>query len=130
MSVVPEKNVFVGKKLAVQTPIDLQVAEMERLEDEDIEAYDRWVIIRTVQAWSFFKENKGSFVKALRLEAQVFAAAKTESVIEAMNRRNYIILKIKVRKLSEILDILRSNYDYQVPTVLHDQAVVTQLFII
>lgn len=78
-----------------------------------------------MQPLSFFKENKGSFAKDLRLEEQVFAAAKTESAIEEMNRRNYILLKIKVRNLNEILDVLRSNYDYQGPTTFHDQAVIT-----
>lgn len=66
------------------------------------------VIIRTVQPLSFFKENKGSVAKALRLELQVFAPAGTESVIEALNRKNYILLKIKFQNLNEILDVLRS----------------------
>lgn len=37
-------------------------------------------------------------------------------------------MKIKFHKLNEILDVLRSNYEYQGPTTFHDQAVITHLF--
>lgn len=84
-----------GKKSAVHTAIDLQITKMERLRDEEIESFDRRIIIRTIHPLYFFKEKKGSFSTATRIEEQVFADAGTESVIKAMNRRNYILPKIK-----------------------------------
>lgn len=45
-----------------------------------------------------------------------------------MNIGNYILLKIEIQKLTERLDILGSNYNYQVPITFHDQFVMTQLF--
>lgn len=37
------------------------------------------------------------------------------------------MLKAKVQKLGDTLNVLRSNYDFQGPTSSHDQAVITQL---
>lgn len=106
----------------------MQIVEIERLVEEEIESYDWWVIIRNILPLYFFKKNKVSFAKALHLEEQVFAAAGTESVIEVMNKRNNILLKIKIWKMNEIFDILLSSYDYQEPTTFHNQAVITQIF--
>lgn len=72
-------------KSSVQTAIDLQISETESLADEEIGFFDQWFKTRIIQPLLFFKDNKGSFSKALLLEQKVFAAARTESVIEAMN---------------------------------------------
>lgn len=50
-------------------------------------------------------------------------------MIESMSRRNYILLKIKVRLMNDSLVVLRSNYDFQGLIAYHDQAIITQLFI-
>lgn len=84
--------------------------------------------IRTVQLLLFFKENKGSFAKVLKIEQKVFAVARTDSLMEAMSRRNYILLEIKIQKMNDALAFLSSNYDFEGPTSYHDQPVITQLF--
>lgn len=61
MSVVPGESVFMDKKSAINTTIDLQVVEMEILSDEEIEAYDRWIIIQTVQPLSSLRITKVLF---------------------------------------------------------------------
>lgn len=58
----------------------------------------------------------------------MFAATHTSSVIKAAVRRNYVLLKLKIQKLSAALDVLWSNYDFQGPIAYHDQKVITQLY--
>lgn len=72
---MPEYTKFGLKDLVSIDKIKGIITEMERLAADEIESYDRWVIIRTVMPLSFFKKNKCSFAKALRLEEQVFTAA-------------------------------------------------------
>lgn len=83
--------------------------------------------IHIVYHLSFFKDNKGSLPKALKAEQKVFAATHTSSMIEAMGRRNYVLLKLKIQKLSATLDVLRYNYDFQSPNTYHELALITQL---
>lgn len=80
-----------------------------------------------VQLFLIFKDNNVFFAKFLRIEQNVFVDELTDSVIEVMSRRNYIILKIKVQNMNDTIVVLCSNYDFQGPTAYHDQEVITQL---
>lgn len=57
----------------------------------------------------------------------MFVDMKSESVIESMNRRNYILLKEKIQDFGNTISLLSSNYDFRGPISYHDQAVITQL---
>lgn len=128
MPVVPKDSVLAGPKSSVQKAIELQISEMERLAEEEIKYFDQWVKIKIVQPLLFFKENKGSFAKALKIEQKVFAATRTNYMMYFMSRKNQVLLKIKIQKMNDALDVLLSNYDFQGLTAYYDQAVTTQLF--
>lgn len=120
------EQVIKGTKSSVQTTIDLHMEEVDRLAVEEMSFFDDWIKLRAYHHLSIFR-TKGYFAKIMKDERIVFAYAKTKNVIEAMNRIQYFLLKLKVEQLTLAISSLKSNYDPQSPTVFHDQAVIQQL---
>ena len=60
----------------------------------------------------------------MNAERKIFQLAKTENIIEALRRRDFILAQLKSQKLESVLKILQSNFDPAVPNAVQDQNVI------
>lgn len=105
----------------------MHMEEIDNYVDQEISFFNKWIKFRTVTKLVVFKNSSKNIEKYVNMKASVFSQTKTTIFVRAVTRRRYILAKLKVSKLGETLTYFKANYDYQIPTAFHDDAVIQQL---
>lgn len=100
---------------------------MNEYADEEIEVFDDWVKIRSVNHLTTLKKKKNSMYMANHLEKNILKDIKTQDIEEAFLRRDYMMDLMKIKRLAKICAERRHNYDPTCPTAYDDIAVINRL---
>lgn len=110
----------------IQLLIDLTMDSINEAAEEELKYFDEWMEFRMMVLAKRFK-HKIILDRFISQEITVFKTVKAITVEQAMGRREYFFDLVRIRKLADICNEIRSSYDPLSSTPVDDRTVFSQL---
>lgn len=100
--------------------------EVNEFSSSKVKLFDEWMKFKTFTFTKKFK-NKTRLARLIALEKDVLNQVQTVVIAEALQRKDYLIDLLQIKKLITICAELIVNYDPANPTAFDDLDVLNQL---